>query len=207
MNFLAHCVVADKAADQWESSPEFREGLVAGAVIADFIKGPINSNWPKALQAGIRLHRRIDAFSNLQQGIKNTCDRFPPEYRRYAPIFVDLLADYFLSIYWEDFHNQPKTAFSASCYHALSRYQNFLSPNGLRFLAYAQENDLFASYDQWENIQIGLISVLRRLNKQEWFEDVDRCAQSLRTDALPDFHIYYSELLGQLPNWHTWINQ
>ena len=41
-----------------------RSGLLAGAILADFGKGPIDSKWPLELQAGIRLHRRIDAFTN-----------------------------------------------------------------------------------------------------------------------------------------------
>ncbi|MEZ7818400.1 MAG: acyl carrier protein phosphodiesterase [Candidatus Azotimanducaceae bacterium] len=202
MNFLAHCVLADHAAERWQVDRETRQGLLAGAVIADFSKGPVNPTWPQALQAGVRLHRRIDAFSNTQHAIKTTCERFPPEYRRYAPIFVDLLADYFLSISWDHLHSESKTIFSAKCYAALTEYDGFLPAHGQRFLQYAQQRDLFANYDQWENIQRGLGSVLQRLNKEAWFADVDACAASLRESALPDFLLYYAELEQQLSSWH-----
>jgi|TARA_B110000444_G_C18508683_1_gene441261 acyl carrier protein phosphodiesterase len=202
MNFLAHCVLADHAAKHWRVDLQTRQGLLAGAVIADFTKGPVNNAWPQALQAGVRLHRRIDAFSNTQQAIKTTCERFPSEYRRYAPIFVDLLADYFLSISWDDFHDESKTVFSAKCYAALTEYEGFLPAHGQRFLQYAQQRDLFANYDQWKNIQRGLSSVLQRLNREAWFEEVNECTASLRESALPDFHLYYAELEQQLASWH-----
>ena len=202
MNFLAHCVLADHAAKHWRVDLQTRQGLLAGAVIADFTKGRVNNAWPKALQAGVRLHRRIDAFSNTQQAIKTTCERFPSEYRRYAPIFVDLLADYFLSISWDDFHDESKTVFSAKCYAALTEYEGFLPAHGQRFLQYAQQRDLFANYDQWKNIQRGLSSVLQRLNREAWFEEVNECTASLRESALPDFHLYYAELEQQLASWH-----
>jgi len=199
---LAHCVLADHAAKHWRVDLQMRQGLLAGAVIADFTKGPVNHAWPQALQAGVRLHRRIDAFSNTQQAIKTTCERFPSEYRRYAPIFVDLLADYFLSISWDAFHDESKKVFSAKCYAALTEYEDFLPAHGQRFLQYARQRDLFANYDQWENIQRGLGSVLQRLNREAWFEEVNECTASLRESALPDFHLYYAELEQQLASWH-----
>ncbi len=199
---MAHCVLADHAAKHWRVDLQMRQGLLAGAVIADFTKGPVNHAWPQALQAGVRLHRRIDAFSNTQQAIKTTCERFPSEYRRYAPIFVDLLADYFLSISWDAFHDESKKVFSAKCYAALTEYEDFLPAHGQRFLQYARQRDLFANYDQWENIQRGLGSVLQRLNREAWFEEVNECTASLRESALPDFHLYYAELEQQLASWH-----
>jgi acyl carrier protein phosphodiesterase len=207
VNFLAHCVLADHASVHWQADAQTHQGLLAGAVVADFTKGRIDQTWPRALQAGVRLHRRIDAFSNTQQGIKLTCAKFPAQYRRYAPIFVDVLADYFLSISWNDFHSEAKTTFSAKCYEALTAYEGFLPTNGQRFLHYAQEKDLFANYDQWENIERGLGSVLKRLNKATWFEEVNDCAKSIKTTALPDFYLYYSELEQQLPSWRGLLEQ
>ena len=201
MNFLAHCVLADHAAKHWQVDPQTRQGLLAGAVIADFIKGPVNPTWPQSLQAGVRLHRRVDAFSNTQQAIKITCERFPARYRRYAPIFVDLLADYFLSLSWDNWHNEPRTTFSIQCYAALTTYKNFLPAHGKRFLHYAQQQDLFANYHQWEHIQLGLSSVLRRLDKENWLAEVNEYAKSLQISGQSDFDLYYAELEQQLPSW------
>ena len=68
MNFLAHCALTQDASDCWENGDALRSGLLAGAILADFGKGPIASKWPLELQAGVRLHRRIDAFTN-QHGV------------------------------------------------------------------------------------------------------------------------------------------
>ena len=48
------------------------------------LKGPIDKSLPLDLQTGIRLHRRIDAFSNQHQAIRDRCATFPLELRRYA---------------------------------------------------------------------------------------------------------------------------
>ena len=137
-------------------------------------------------------------FQTPSKRSKQPAKGFPQNYRRYAPIFVDLLADYFLSISWDEFHDEPKTVFSAKCYAALTEYEGFLPAHGQRFLQYAQQRDLFANYDQWKNIQRGLSSVLQRLNREAWFEEVNECTASLRESALPDFHLYFAELEQQL---------
>ena len=55
MNFLAHCALADDAADSsWQCNEQERQGLLAGAVLGDFVKGTIPAYWPLALQAGIK---------------------------------------------------------------------------------------------------------------------------------------------------------
>ena len=82
MNFLAHCALALEASQRWPQGHSLRKGLLAGAIFADFGKGPINSSLPVDLQTGIRLHRRNDASSNQHQVIRDSCAAFPPELRR-----------------------------------------------------------------------------------------------------------------------------
>ena len=96
MNFLAHCALALEASQRWPQGHTLRQGLLAGAIFADFGKGPIDKSLPRDLQTGIRLHRRIDAFSNIHQQSRDRCATFPQELRRYAQIFLDILGDYYL---------------------------------------------------------------------------------------------------------------
>ena len=75
MNFLAHCALA--GAD---------EDLIVGSFLGDFVKGPISTDLPTGVQRGVRLHRRIDAYSNMQADIRVSVERFPAELRRIAPV-------------------------------------------------------------------------------------------------------------------------
>jgi acyl carrier protein phosphodiesterase len=86
MNFLAHCALAQDASDCWDNGNALRDGLLAGAILADFGKGPIASHLPLDLQAGIRLHRRIDAFTNQHDLIRDTLRLVSP---RAAPLRAD----------------------------------------------------------------------------------------------------------------------
>ncbi len=53
MNFLAHFHLA------WPD-----EGLVAGGLEGDYIKGPLRGALPPDLERGIKLHRAIDAYTD-----------------------------------------------------------------------------------------------------------------------------------------------
>ena len=201
MNFLAHCSLAHDAALTWQCGAEERQGLLAGAVIGDFVKGRLPRDWPVALQAGARLHRKVDALSNLNPGIRQNCDRFPQHMRRFAPIFVDMLADHCLALTWQDYYDMSPEAFSTECYDAISRFDAYLSADARRFFNYMLEADLLASYHQWPHIARGLKSVLRRLRREPWFTEVEQASLAMVPDTRADFRSYFPELRGA---WQSW---
>jgi len=201
MNFLAHCGLAMNAADAWECDAISRRGLLAGAVIGDFVKGTIPTDWPIELQAGVRLHRRVDALSNHHPGIRQHCDEYPQHLRRYAPIFVDMMADHCLAKTWSHYYSNTPRVFSAQCYSAIAGYEAFLSPAGQRFFTYMQQVDLLANYHEWPNIARGLSSVLRRLAREDWTEEVEETSLALVSSSQRHFEGYYPELQAA---WHKW---
>ena len=201
MNFLAHCALADDAAAIWQVDAASRRGLLAGAFVGDFIKGPLPDDWPAALQAGARLHRRVDALSNRSPGIKRSCDRFPRHMRRFAPIFVDMLADHCLAQTWERLYEQPITSFSAECYAAIAEHADRLPLRGQRFFAYMRDEDLLANYHEWDHVARGLHSVLRRLDRETWFAEVEAASRALTSAAHDDFVDYYPELRQAWRGW------
>lgn len=211
MNFLAHCALADDASRRWPDGELLSEGLLAGAVLADFSKGPIAQRLPADLQTGIRLHRRIDAYSNQHPTIRGVCSKFPQELRRYAPIFVDILADYYLSLAWDEYYPAPRPAFSARCYEACERYSQhpeYTNSDQLkRFLGYMLDTDLLASYHQWSNVERGLHSILRRLGKEALLQPVISACLEQHDSGQSAFRIYFPDVRQQLTSWSSLTNQ
>ena len=165
MNFLAHCTLADQIADQWQADDALRQGLLAGAVLGDFVKGPVDSHLPSALATGIRLHRRIDAISNRDPGITKLANLFVTDLRRFAPIFLDILADHALALDWPRHADIQLKEFSQRCYEAIrvERIHMSLTQPAERFLSYLEAENLLANYHQWAHVERASISVLRRL--------------------------------------------
>ncbi len=204
MNFLAHCALAQEAARAWHCDAELLQGLLAGAVIGDFLKGPVSADWPVPLQAGVRLHRKIDALSNKSVHVTESNGLYSGELRRFAPIFTDILGDYFLSRQWADFHTQPLTTLSQTSYAAIFAYQQYLPQRGMRFVHYMQEEDLLANYAQWEHVQRGIQSVLRRLDRNDLYEAVEARSKAILKPAQVHFTAYYPELRDAFHQWRAY---
>lgn len=66
-------------------------------MISDFVKGKKQFDFPTEIQAGIKLHRAIDAFTDAHKATKVIKEAFRPYYRLYAGAFADIVYDYFLA--------------------------------------------------------------------------------------------------------------
>lgn len=86
MNYLAHAYLSF-------NNPAW----VTGNLISDFVKGRRRYDYPHAIQQGITLHRAIDEFTDMHEGIKEAKEIFKPAYRLYAGAFVDVVYDHFLA--------------------------------------------------------------------------------------------------------------
>lgn len=195
MNFLAHCLIPDLAL------PARQPDLVAGGFFGDFVKGPLNGTLPQDLANGIRLHRRIDAFSNQLAGIRRSCDRFPSELRRFAPIFVDVVADHLLARAWQRYHPDTLPTFSASAYAAIDLHLEHLPDAGRRFFDHARTHDLFARYGEHETLYGALASVARRLNRGELAEPVVAVVEATLPELAGDFDDYFPALVAHATGW------
>src|SRR5262245_27221828 len=89
MNFLAHVYLAGGS-----------DELLIGSVLGDCVKGSDLTKFSEAVGAGIRLHRRIDAFSDTHPVVGASKRRIGEANRRYAGPLVDLFYDHFLAASW-----------------------------------------------------------------------------------------------------------
>lgn len=82
--------------------------------MADYVKGDPHSRYSDAIVDGIRMHRRIDVLTDTHPLVKEARLFFPEQYRRVAPITLDVFWDHFLSLNWSEFEpNMPLPSFIA----------------------------------------------------------------------------------------------
>lgn len=196
MNFLAHCALAHDYAHHWRYSPNERNGLLAGAIYGDFIKGRVPATWPRALQQGARLHRKIDALSNRDAHIRTSCERFAPELRRIAPILVDIVADAHLTRHWHDYYDEPLSSFTRNVYASIDATADSMPAKAQRFVGYMIDSDLLAHYDEWHHIDNAVDSVIRRLPKRLALQAPQLYAamREVMPQTEADFRAYYAKL-------------
>lgn len=195
MNFLAHCMIPDRAVAG--SDPD----LIAGGFLGDFVKGRVREDLPPRLAAGVRLHRRIDAYSNQHPGIRQSCQRFPPELRRVAPVLVDIVADHLLARHWQRFHPAALTDFTATAYAAIRPHVYRLPEPGRRFFRFMSEDDLLARYLHVDAMHRGVAAIMRRLNRSESSTGAMEVIDERLVDLDQDFLDYFPDLIAHAADW------
>jgi acyl carrier protein phosphodiesterase len=195
VNFLAHCLLPELAL------PQTHPDLVAGGFFGDFVKGPVSDALPPHLAAGIRLHRRLDAYSNSHPAIRASCERFPAPLRRLAPVVVDVVADHLLARAWSCWYPVPLPVFSAAAYAAIEPHLRLLPEHGQRFYRYAQESDLFGRYADPDTLAGALESVARRLRRPELGGGLVAAVHGAMPTLADDFRHYFPDLVAHTTAW------
>jgi acyl carrier protein phosphodiesterase len=195
VNFLAHCLIPDLATDGAEPD------LIAGGFVGDFLKGPVPASLPPVLALGVRLHRRIDAYSNRQPVIRKSCARFPEHLRRFAPVFVDVVADHLLACHWSRFHAERLTDFTAGAYRAIQPHVALLPEHGRRFFDWMHEQDLLAAYQDRAVMHRALAAVNRRLRRPDLSDGLEQIIDERLAGLEQDFLEYFPDLLTHANAW------
>ena len=183
MNFLAHCLLARPG-----------QGWIAGGVLGDFVKGRMSESLPPELRAGIRLHRRLDAFCNHLADVKPSIARFGPELRRAAPVLLDIVADHCLALTWPRYADVALADFSGEVYAALRRFDAHVPDRGRPFIARMIDTDLLARYGEPAVRDRALQYVLSRLRLTHLNPKLASLLDTQLPSFVEDFHGYFPKL-------------
>jgi acyl carrier protein phosphodiesterase len=156
MNFLAHTLLAGSAAPDR-----------LGAMLGDFVKGPLPAGLPPDVAAGVELHRRIDSFADSHPAFRRSRSRVSPQRRRYAGIMIDMFYDHFLARHWQRYCRQPLEDFTADIYALLIERRVLLPVRLAGILPHMQADDWLSSYRRQEIIDLALNRMAQRLSKPE----------------------------------------
>jgi acyl carrier protein phosphodiesterase len=183
VNFLAHFHLA------WPD-----EGLLAGGLEGDYIKGPLRGALPPDLERGIKLHRAIDAYTDGHPLIRQLRRELPESLRRYAGILIDLSFDHYLSLHWSNFSDIQLPHFNSRVYRTLLARELVLSEGARKMLIRLVEYDVLNLYTQWETVLATATRLGQRLKRNNPFLDIDR-ELSPAKDALEQaFLNFYPQL-------------
>lgn len=137
MNYLAHFHLA-------QSEP----ALIAGALLGDYVKGPLQGKLPKDVERGIALHRKIDAYTDDYALSRQLHRLFPSEYRRCSGIMLDLYFDHLLARNWRVYEQLSLADFSGRVQANLDDYEQLLTPAAKRFKQRLGQYNLLSRYAQ-----------------------------------------------------------
>jgi acyl carrier protein phosphodiesterase len=182
MNYLAHLHLGGDAPAQ-----------LLGSLYGDFVKGPLAGQWPADIEAAIRVHRRIDAFTDSHPLQAQARSRFPSAQRRYAGIVLDVFFDHCLALNWADYAHEPLPHFTGRVYRVLAaepRLPERLAQIAPRMAA----QDWLGSYREFAVLEQVLIAIDQRLSRPGQLLGCLDALHQLYTPLYEDFQQFYPQL-------------
>jgi acyl carrier protein phosphodiesterase len=151
LNHLAHFLLA-----------QGKSHLEVGAFLGDYVKGPLDGHYPKNIEHGIRLHRKIDAFTDKHPIVRQSCSRIDPHLRRYAPIMIDVFFDHILASHWLTYGCGPLHRFSEGIFETLESSADILPSRALEVARRMRQHQVLSAYADPNFI----VPVLNRLSQR-----------------------------------------
>ena len=185
MNHLAHFHLAGDCA-----------GQIAGALLADYLRGPVDPALPARVATGVRLHRHIDAFTDAHPRVRELRGIFPGRERRLAGIALDLFFDVALAREWGRFSSVTLPEFSASVYGALRAHSECMSGPAREHARHMEHHGVLCRYLKPATAQ----GALERIGTRLGLETSARSAALTALGRLPDiergFLDFYPDVLA-----------
>ncbi len=141
MNFLAHIYLSGSNVD-----------IRLGNFIGDQVKGNQILKYPKRVQQGIMLHRKIDQTTDKHPAWRSCKTILIPSYGRWSSVATDVMFDFILAREWPAYSNRSLKGFTRTFYfQMLQRY--YMLPLEVRnFLPFLIQSNRLYSYSTDEGI-------------------------------------------------------
>ena len=183
MNYLAHIHLSGDD-----------ELVTIGNFIADGIKGKNYKKFPKAIQTGILLHRKIDSFTDAHPIVRKSTSRLHENYGHYSGVIVDILYDHFLAINWKDYCDIPLEQYTEDFYDSLAKNYEILPIRVKKFMPYMIADNWLLSYASIE----GISKVLEGMNRRtKLISGMNKAVNELQ-EFYPEFETEFKQFFEEL---------
>jgi acyl carrier protein phosphodiesterase len=190
MNYLAHLYLAD-------GSPH----SLLGNLLGDFVKGNDLLLYPDGVQRGIRLHRRVDSFTDRHPVVQRSLTRISHRWGWFAGIIIDVYYDHLLATDWDRHSTVPLRSFSDSVYRVLDDHRDLMPDDAREPLARLVRNDRLFSYAHIDGIAAAFESISQRIRDRMprhsvQLEDAIPDLRGCHLDLSADFDAFFPELVA-----------
>ena len=189
MNFLAHLFLSGTP-----GAATYADVLV-GNFIADSVPGRQLDNYQPGVQAGIRLHRAIDAFTDQHPVVRGSTLRLRAAgYGKYAGVISDMFLDHFLARHFGEFTPEILPDFAQRVYFLLQARQGEMPPRVQQMLLYMTQHNWLLGYAETEGIRRALGGLSRRASPGSGMETAATELIANYTDYEADFRAFFPQL-------------
>lgn len=189
MNFLAHLFLSCE-----------RESLIVGNFMADFIRNRDLLALPGPVIEGVRLHRKIDSYTDNHPVVRQGMRRLYPYHSKYASVVIDIFYDYFLARNWELYTDRTLRAFMDETYRVLLQNKEIMPPFLRRRLQMMVEDDWLMFYTHLEGLEQTFRRLQRRVSKPELLENVTNTLLKYEEELDEEFQLFFPDVIAYVRN-------
>jgi len=168
MNFLGHLVLSGQCDD-----------TLFGNFIADVIKGKAYLNWPKNIQNGVLLHRKIDEFTDSNPHYLKSKRRFYSDFPKMGGVITDIVYDYLLWQYELKYQSLNLEKEIIRYYNVLDSYYDKMPSNIQLLYHYMKKDDWLSNYQSEWGIKRALNGIGKRIN---YSNDLEKSFQLVKSN-------------------------
>lgn len=185
MNYLAHSYLS--CGD---------EDLLLGNLITDMIKKKDELAYNPNIQKGINLHRKIDTYTDQHPIVSESLKLIYPTQGKYAPVVLDILWDYFLSINWKKFSGENLDVFTKNIYTILEKnYEELQDKIVLRFESMISHNFLLSCINR-EALSSTFLHLQKRTKFRANFDQVGKVLDTHHETLNESFLKMFPEMIN-----------
>lgn len=190
MNFLAHMYLSCND-----------HGLLCGNFLGDFIKNRDLQFLTSEIRKGVKLHRRIDSFTDSHTAVRRCTKILHPTQGKYAPVIVDVYFDYVLYQNWGVYSNVPFVDFESEVYAILIEDVEFF-PERLKKMTLDMVSDRFLrSFISLEGLEYTFSRMKKRFkfpsnidhaieDLQRHYKEIENCFNDFFPDMVEEVNKY-----------------
>ena len=194
LNFLAHLYLSGH-----------QEDLLVGNFLADYLKNKDVLRLPRPVQEGIRLHRKIDSFTDQHPAVLDSVRRMRPVHGKFAPVVLDICLDYILANNWDTYADESLVDFTQGVYKVLAA-NIALMPDFLQErLPLMIADDWLVKYGTENGLRFTFERMKYRTSYPEYFNGaVDNFLRDYELYER-EFNIFFPDIIEELKSWdeHT----
>lgn len=190
MNFLAHIFLSGNAPH-----------LIVGNFLADFIKNKEVTALPRPVQEGIRMHRKIDSYTDTHPMVRKSVHRLRPAHGKFAPVVLDICFDYVLVKNWKLYSDEDIHHFTKTTYAVLEDHLSLMPPFLQQRLPKMIADDWLFKYGTEKGLRFTFERMKRRTNYPQFFENA---VDNFLKDYLlyeKEFNLFFPELIEAVKDW------
>jgi len=185
MNYLAHAYLSDN-----------NEESIIGNLLGDFVKGNPDLYYKGEILKWIRIHRRIDLFTDTHSMFRASKRLISNERRRFSGIIIDICFDHFLANNWPKYSNEELPVFTDRVYSILDRNKTILPERLQSILPRLISEDWFHSYKSLDGVGLTLNRISKRIKRDNSLPgSVDEIAENY-DELQSNFFSFFPELIS-----------